>query len=140
MSAVDSHVGKHIFTHVISSTGILKGKVKVLVTHAVTYLPKTDKIFVMKDGEILENGTYRELLGRKGAFAEFLLQYIGDNVSDEEGKILFGYIRYISDNINTFSFRTKRARRTSGCFTIGYRIQAYIEQAKIEDFRKFQPQ
>ena len=33
LSAVDSHVGKHIFDNVISHNGVLKHKTRILVTH-----------------------------------------------------------------------------------------------------------
>jgi len=42
------------------------------VTHGITYLPHVNQIIVLKDGEISEKGTYRELISNKGAFAEFL--------------------------------------------------------------------
>ena len=51
LSAVDSHVGKHIFDNVIGPGGLLQNKTRVLVTHGITYLPKTDYIIVMKDGK-----------------------------------------------------------------------------------------
>ena len=35
-----------------------------------------DQIIVLKDGQISEVGTYRELLAQRGAFSEFLLEYI----------------------------------------------------------------
>lgn len=59
LSAVDSHVGKHIFDNVIGENGMLKGKTKLLVTHAVIYLPKVYEIYVMDNGEITENGSYK---------------------------------------------------------------------------------
>lgn len=59
LSAVDSHVGKHIFDNVICENGMLKGKTRFLVTHAVSYLPRVDEIFVMINGEITEKGSYR---------------------------------------------------------------------------------
>lgn len=59
LSAVDSHVGKHIFENIIGENGMLKGKTRFLVTHAISYLPKMDEIIVMKDGEISESGSYR---------------------------------------------------------------------------------
>lgn len=59
LSAVDSHVGKHIFDNVIGETGMLKGKTKLLVTHAVVYLPKVDEIYVVINGEITESGSYK---------------------------------------------------------------------------------
>jgi ATP-binding cassette subfamily C (CFTR/MRP) protein 1 len=64
LSAVDSHVGKHIFDKVLGPKGLLKRKTRVLVTHGIAYLSQMDNILVMKDGEISEIGTYRELLSR----------------------------------------------------------------------------
>lgn len=86
LSAVDSHVGKHIFNHVIGPKGLLGKKTRVLITHAITYLPQTDQIAVIKDGYISENGSYQELLNRKGDFSEFMLQYISSGSVNEEGK------------------------------------------------------
>jgi ATP-binding cassette, subfamily C (CFTR/MRP), member 1 len=59
LSAVDSHVGKHIFDNVFGENGILKGKTRLLVTHAIVYLPKVDEIYVMVNGEITESGSYK---------------------------------------------------------------------------------
>lgn len=59
LSAVDSHVGKHIFDNVFGENGMLKGKTRLLVTHAVVYLPKVDEIYVMINGEITESGSYK---------------------------------------------------------------------------------
>ncbi|XP_024869837.1 multidrug resistance-associated protein 1 isoform X4 [Temnothorax curvispinosus] len=76
LSAVDSHVGKHIFEKVIGPNGLLRKKTRILVTHSITYLPEVDNIIVLKDGEITESGTYKQLLEKKGAFAEFLVQHL----------------------------------------------------------------
>lgn len=103
LSAVDAHVGKHIFEHVLGPNGstfshlknqppirllvgLLKDKTRILVTHGITYLPQTDKIYVLTNGEISENGTYQELLDKKGAFSEFLVQHVQDHVEDPEGR------------------------------------------------------
>ena len=58
LSAVDSHVGKHIFEQVIGPNGILADKTRVLVTHGISYLPEVDNIFVVDGGEISESGRY----------------------------------------------------------------------------------
>ncbi|XP_063286386.1 multidrug resistance-associated protein 1-like [Pelobates fuscus] len=75
LSAVDAHVGKHIFDHVIGPKGLLKDKTRILVTHGVSYLPQMDSIIVMIDGKITEVGSYQNLLQQDGAFAEFLRTY-----------------------------------------------------------------
>ena len=86
LSAVDAHVGKHIFDNVIGPKGILSNKTRVLVTHGVKFLPMVDKIIVMKDGKISETGTYKELLDQGNEFADFLIQYL----QEEEEKHLEG--------------------------------------------------
>lgn len=84
LSAVDSHVGKHIFEEVLGPKGILAKKTRVLVTHGITYLPEVDNIFVLKDGEISEQGTYKQLLDKKGAFADFLIQHLTEVNTESE--------------------------------------------------------
>nr|XP_014086909.1 multidrug resistance-associated protein 1 isoform X2 [Bactrocera oleae] len=84
LSAVDSHVGKHIFEEVIGPNGLLAKKTRVLVTHGITFLPQTNNIYVMKLGEISESGTYQELLARKGAFAEFIIQHLQESTEEVE--------------------------------------------------------
>jgi len=60
---------------------------RILVTHGISFLPQLDQIIVMADGQISEVGTYRELLSRKGAFAEFLYNYLEKKTDDEEVEI-----------------------------------------------------
>ena len=83
LSAVDAHVGKHMFEKVIGPKGLLKNKTRVLVTHGVSFLPEVDNIVVMKDGCITETGSYTELLAQKGAFADFLVQYLTEKKEEE---------------------------------------------------------
>ena len=84
LSAVDAHVGKHLFEQVIGPTGLLKNKTRVLVTHGVKFLPKVDKIVVLKDGAISEVGSYKQLLAEGKEFADFLIEYI----QGEEEKVV----------------------------------------------------
>ncbi|XP_028913669.1 multidrug resistance-associated protein 6 isoform X3 [Ornithorhynchus anatinus] len=74
LSAVDAHVGQHIFDHIIGPDGLLKDTTRILVTHAVSVLPRVDSIVMLVDGAIAEIGSYRELVRRKGAFVDFLCQ------------------------------------------------------------------
>ncbi|XP_009946457.1 PREDICTED: multidrug resistance-associated protein 6, partial [Leptosomus discolor] len=76
LSAVDAHVGQHIFEHVLGPNGLLKDKTRVLVTHTINILPQVDNIVFLVDGTISEIGSYQELLQRNGAFAEFLHSHV----------------------------------------------------------------
>ncbi|XP_012944861.1 canalicular multispecific organic anion transporter 2, partial [Aplysia californica] len=82
LSAVDSHVGKHIFKHVIGHSGLLKGKTRILVTHGLHLLPRVDYIVVMHEGRVSEAGSYEELLSHNGAFSRFLVQHLAQGNAD----------------------------------------------------------
>jgi len=84
LSAVDSHVGKHMFDKVIGPRGVMANKTRVLVTHGVTFLPQTDHIIVLKNGRISEQGSYQQLVQQKGQFADFLAEYMAEGVEEEE--------------------------------------------------------
>uniref|UniRef100_A0A4X2LSV0 ATP binding cassette subfamily C member 3 n=1 Tax=Vombatus ursinus TaxID=29139 RepID=A0A4X2LSV0_VOMUR len=90
LSAVDSHVAKHIFDHVIGPGGVLGGKTRILVTHGVSFLSQADLIIVLGDGRVSEAGSFSALLQQEGAFAEFLRNYVpdDDNFQEEDSEIL----------------------------------------------------
>ncbi|XP_053196098.1 multidrug resistance-associated protein 1-like isoform X2 [Scomber japonicus] len=77
LSAVDGHVGQHIFDQVIGPKGLLKDKTRVLVTHGLRYLTKADLVLVMEGGQISEMGSFKELMDRKGAFAHLIHTFSG---------------------------------------------------------------
>ncbi|KAG7314076.1 hypothetical protein KOW79_022572 [Hemibagrus wyckioides] len=81
LSAVDAHVGKHLFEKVIGPNGLLKNKTRILITHGISFLPHVDEIVVLVDGVVSEVGSYNSLRASKGAFSEFL-----DTYAKEENK------------------------------------------------------
>lgn len=112
LSAVDAHVGKHIFDHVIGPEGLLANKTRIFVTHAINYLSQVDEVLVLKDGVIAERGSYQELLSQKGPFAEYLIQYLKDN-SDME-QLDETELEKLKDDVETLeSTVQKLARQTS---------------------------
>ncbi|KAG8192593.1 hypothetical protein JTE90_015226 [Oedothorax gibbosus] len=101
LSAVDSHVGKHIFDKVIGPNGLLKSKTRILVTHSLTFLPQTDVIYVLKDGCISESGSFHELMDSKGPFQEFILQHGSQLDTEELNSLPPELVRSISHRSNT---------------------------------------
>uniref|UniRef100_A0A8C5PJK7 Canalicular multispecific organic anion transporter 1 n=1 Tax=Leptobrachium leishanense TaxID=445787 RepID=A0A8C5PJK7_9ANUR len=85
LSAVDAHVGKHIFEKVVGPNGLLKDKTRILVTHGISFLKYTDEIVVIVDGRVTEKGSYKTLQSNNGAFAEFLRTYAKQD--SQEGEI-----------------------------------------------------
>ncbi|XP_042357577.1 canalicular multispecific organic anion transporter 1 isoform X2 [Plectropomus leopardus] len=105
LSAVDSHVGKHLFEEVIGPNGLLKDKTRILVTHGVSFLPYVDEIVVLVDGVVSEVGSYSSLRASRGAFSEFLDTYAKEqssqNHSDTDGCQDTTDVEFIPDTEDT---------------------------------------
>lgn len=85
LSAVDAHVGKSIFDNVIGSKGMLREKTRLFVTNNLSFLPQVDRILMMENGEIVESGTYKELIKNpNGSFSVFIKKYIESNETNKD--------------------------------------------------------
>ncbi|KAG0284459.1 Canalicular multispecific organic anion transporter 1, partial [Dissophora globulifera] len=73
--AVDAHVDQHLWQNLIGSTGLLKDKTRILVTHGIHHLEHVDQIVVLKDGSISEVGDYQHLMDSRGAFHQLLKDF-----------------------------------------------------------------
>lgn len=62
LSAVDSHVAKHIFNECI--TGLLSQTTRILVTHHFKYLMNADLVIVVEDGRIVRSGRGLDIVPR----------------------------------------------------------------------------
>ncbi|RYZ27752.1 MAG: ABC transporter ATP-binding protein, partial [Chitinophagaceae bacterium] len=65
LSAVDARTEKEIITNL---SGYLHNKTSIFVTHRVFNLFQFDKIIVMEDGEMKEQGTHEELMKKRGIY------------------------------------------------------------------------
>ncbi|XP_049450093.1 ATP-binding cassette sub-family C member 12-like [Epinephelus fuscoguttatus] len=74
LSAVDAHVGKHIFEECIKTD--LLGKSVILVTHQLQYMEYCDKVLVLKDGVVLEAGSHLELMRAGQHYAELITTHL----------------------------------------------------------------
>ncbi|XP_030562712.1 probable multidrug resistance-associated protein lethal(2)03659 [Drosophila novamexicana] len=59
LSAVDTHVGKHIFEKCIRD--FLSNKIRILVTHQLQYLFDVEHLLLMSSGKVVAQGSYQEL-------------------------------------------------------------------------------
>jgi len=50
----------------------------VLVTHGIQYLPDTDFVIVLDEGQITESGTYAQLIAANGPFSKFLAEHMNE--------------------------------------------------------------
>ncbi|KAI9142193.1 P-loop containing nucleoside triphosphate hydrolase protein [Paraphysoderma sedebokerense] len=75
LSAVDSHVGSFLFNTTIKNA--LTGKTRILVTHALHFVPQCDYVIHLEDGNIIEQGSYQSLIESEGQFAQMMKEYGG---------------------------------------------------------------
>ena len=68
-SALDSKTEKHVS----EAMGRLRsGRTCLVVAHRLSTIADADRIVVMKDGCIIETGSYDELMAAQGAFARLV--------------------------------------------------------------------
>lgn len=74
LSALDADVGRQVFERCIK--GELKGKTRVLVTNQLHFLSQVDRIILVHDGMVKEEGTY-EYLSNNGVLFQKLMENAG---------------------------------------------------------------
>jgi ABC-type multidrug transport system fused ATPase/permease subunit len=60
LSAVDSHVGKHLFQKAVR--GYLLDKLVILTANQLQYLPYADHIIFLNEGDVVVSGKFNELM------------------------------------------------------------------------------
>ncbi|KAF9360458.1 hypothetical protein BGX26_009286 [Mortierella sp. AD094] len=85
LSAVDAHVDRHLWRHLIGPNGLLKDKTRILVTHGIHHLKDVDAVVMIKDGKIASQGTYSELMAEKQMFYLLIKEYALKNRRHSEG-------------------------------------------------------
>jgi len=80
-SSLDSITERHIQE---SLSFLMENKTVVVVAHRLSTLSHLDRIIVFHDGAIVEDGTHRELLRRKGHYAKLWSMQAGGFLPDIE--------------------------------------------------------
>jgi len=74
-SALDAKAESEVFDRFI---GLTKNKTSIIISHRFSTVRQADKILVLSDGRVLENGTHDELMNKPALYSElFLLQAEG---------------------------------------------------------------
>ncbi|KAF9357104.1 Canalicular multispecific organic anion transporter 2 [Mortierella sp. NVP85] len=75
LSAVDAHVDRHLWENVIGPSGLLCKKTRLMVTHGIHHLKDVDRVVVLKDGIIVEQGSYPDMMEAKRIFYQLIKEY-----------------------------------------------------------------
>ncbi|HET8839538.1 MAG TPA: ABC transporter ATP-binding protein [Flavobacteriaceae bacterium] len=73
LSAVDTETEEEILSNLYK---ISKDKTTIIVSHRVSSAKNADKIIVLKDGEIFQQGTHSELVNKEGYYKELYLKQL----------------------------------------------------------------
>uniref|UniRef100_A0A8R1HNH1 Uncharacterized protein n=1 Tax=Caenorhabditis japonica TaxID=281687 RepID=A0A8R1HNH1_CAEJA len=84
LSAVDAHVGRALFDKVIGPEGLLSSKTRILVTHNLQYTKNVDRIFVIEDGQIVQDGRFEDIAYFEGPFGRLWAECEKTAEEDEE--------------------------------------------------------
>ena len=80
-SALDSEVEAAIQSTLY---GLMEGKTVIAIAHRLSTIARMDRILVLDDGKIAEDGTHQALLGRGGLYASFWNRQSGGFIGTEE--------------------------------------------------------
>ncbi|KAI8318339.1 hypothetical protein GQ54DRAFT_341905 [Martensiomyces pterosporus] len=75
LSAVDAHVGRHLFDHVLGPNGLLKSRCRIHVTNSIQFIGKCDSVLLLRDGSIAEYGSVGDLIERRGLVYTLIQEY-----------------------------------------------------------------
>ncbi|KAJ2025720.1 hypothetical protein H4S03_008804, partial [Coemansia sp. S3946] len=81
LSAVDAHVARHLFDHVLGPAGLLKSRCRIHATNAIQFIGKFDSVLMLQDGLVAEYGAVGDLM-EKGGLVHSLIQEYGVAESD----------------------------------------------------------
>lgn len=84
-SAVDSETEKYIQE---ALEKLMEGRTSFVIAHRLSTIRTADKIIVLKNGEISETGTHRELLEKRGLYLHLYQMQFGLNEIKEEIPLL----------------------------------------------------
>ncbi|KAF0026375.1 ATP-binding cassette sub-family C member 4 isoform X1 [Scophthalmus maximus] len=130
LSAVDAEVGRHLFEECIC--GLLRKKPRILVTHQLQYLKAADHIVVLKEGQVVAQGTYSELQRFGLDFTSLLKEE--EDLEESRGTTVSGFPHTLSDNSmsSTSSLSSSRYSLIEGAEPLAVEVQSTEEERRSE--------
>jgi ATP-binding cassette, subfamily C (CFTR/MRP), member 1 len=126
LSAVDQHVGRHLIDFVLGKNGLLATKTRIMATNSIPVLSEANRITLLVDGEIAEEGTFKDAMASKSRIHDIIRHMkesksSDDDDSDETSTIVAGGSSSVEDTDSSDDDDTllktprsgKKARRQS---------------------------
>lgn len=80
-SSIDTET-EHLIQQAISK--VLKGRTSFIIAHRLSTIKSADRILVIKNGKIIEDGNHKELMKKKGYYHRlYTNQYILEKISQQ---------------------------------------------------------
>lgn len=148
LSAVDEHVGRHLIDHVLGPNGLLKSKAKVLATNAIHVLSIADNMYMVKDGMIVEQGGYLDIMSHdKSQLRQLIIDFgkgtkssstVASSANSTKGEKITPEIEEPKDNVdysyldNESEMDVRSLRRASEAPLLTDEEQLLLEQEDDE--------
>ncbi|KAI0667969.1 P-loop containing nucleoside triphosphate hydrolase protein [Trametes maxima] len=83
-AALDGTTSASVFDALLGSSGLLRGRTIVLATNKISHLQRVDKIVMVGEGRILEQGTFAQLSSGEGPTGSLIREHSQSSVITEE--------------------------------------------------------
>jgi ATP-binding cassette subfamily C (CFTR/MRP) protein 1 len=136
LSALDSHVGRHVFDRVIGPQGLLATKARLLCTNAIPFVQQANEIVMLRGGAVIERGTFASVRGTGSQICN-LLEEFGkqdeDSGSDDSERTAVG--DEIKDEKETEKVALDKLPRRDSAAIIRRAKMIDVKTQKFETFR-----
>ena len=75
LSAVDTDTEEQILNNLLT---ISKDKTTIIVSHRVSSAKNADKIIIIEEGQIIQEGSHNQLVNQEGYYAELYLKQLSE--------------------------------------------------------------